>query len=55
MGLQEEDEQPIPPVKLRIKMGRGRKPKDASDAEAATPALAAVSRLIDSQRATAIA
>ena len=34
------------PVKLRIKMGRGRKPKAASDAEAAAPALAAVSPLM---------
>ena len=36
----------MPPVKLRIKMGRGRKPKDASDTQAAAPALAAVSRLM---------
>ncbi len=31
------------PVKLRIKMGRGRKPKVPANAEAAAPALAAVS------------
>ena len=41
---QEEDEKPMPPVKLRIKMGRGRKPKNAPDAEASAPSLAAVSR-----------
>ena len=41
--MQEEDEKPMAPVKLRIKMGRGRKGslKEINDSEAAS--LAAVS------------
>ena len=42
----QEEEKPTPPVKLRIKMGRGRKQsKDIPDSEAATPANSAVSLL----------
>lgn len=42
----QEEEKPTPPVKLRIKMGRGRKQsKDIPDSEAPTPSTSAVSLL----------
>lgn len=50
----EEELKPKPPVKLRVKLGRPRKQsKEASDAEAPNPSLAAVSQYITPHTAEA--